>query len=72
VTRLDRDGCGDEQAAPAELAQLSADDEQRWAELADHQARLSRWNQLARHRRRFRHPLGDADELLAFLGLSRE
>jgi len=72
VSRLDRDGCGDEQAAPAELAQLAADDDQRWAELADYQARLSRWNQWARHRRRFRHPLGGTHELLAFLGLSSE
>lgn len=72
VSRLDRDGCGDEQAAPADLAQLSADDEQRWAELADYQARLSRWNQWARHRRRFRHPLGDAEQLLEFLGCGGE
>ncbi|HKO90484.1 MAG TPA: YkgJ family cysteine cluster protein [Polyangiaceae bacterium] len=69
VSRLDRDGCGDEQAAPAPLDQLGADDEQRWAELSDYQAHLARWNQLARHRRRFRHPLGEANELLAFLGL---
>jgi uncharacterized protein len=72
VSRLDRNGCGDEQGAPADLAQLSTEDEQRWAELADYQARLSRWNQWARHRRRFRHPLGDADQLLAFLGFSSE
>ena len=72
VSRLDRDGCGDEQAVPADLAQLSADDEQRWAELADYQGRLSRWNQWARHRRRFRHPLGDTDQLLAFLGFIGE
>jgi len=72
VSRLDQDGCGDEQTLPADLAQLSADDEQRWAELADYQARLSRWNQLARHRRRFHHPLGTTDQLLAFLGFSSE
>jgi len=72
VSRLDRDGCGDEQAAPAALAELAADDERRWTELADYQALLARWNQWARHRRRFRHPLGDEDQLLAFLGFSRE
>jgi Fe-S-cluster containining protein len=74
--RLDPDGCGDlaepaDMAEPAmAIAELDSSDERRWRELADYQSRVARWNQLARHRQRFRRRVGDADEFFAFLGLA--
>jgi Fe-S-cluster containining protein len=67
--RLDPNGCGDEAGPPASMDELGAIDEQRWRELGEYQSRVARWNRLARHRRRFRRPLGDAGEFIAFLGL---
>jgi Fe-S-cluster containining protein len=67
VARLSLEGCGDERGAPAELAEVDLADARRWSELAEYQARVARWNRFARHRRRFRRPLGDAEEFLAFV-----
>jgi Fe-S-cluster containining protein len=62
--------CGDEAGPELELAELARADEQRWSELADYQARVQRWNVSARHRRRFRLPLEEAEAFLVFLGLA--
>jgi hypothetical protein len=67
--RLDADGCGERGDPPEDIGALSALDDQRWEELRDYQARLERWNRLARHRRRFQRRAGDASEFLAWLGL---
>jgi Fe-S-cluster containining protein len=67
--RLDAHGCGDRGDPPEDLGRLSSLDDQRWQELRDYQARLERWNRLARHRRRFQRRVGDAGEFLAWLGL---
>ena len=69
VARLDRDGCGDERGEPAELGALGELDRRRWAELAEYQAKVTRWNQLVQHRRRFRQAGGDAAAFLSWLGL---
>lgn len=68
VLLLQLEGCSEERGPGADIGELAASDAQRWAELADYQARVLRWNRLARHRRRFgRRPGGTAD-WLAFLG----
>lgn len=67
LARLDPNGCGDEAGPPVDLGELEALDARRWHELAEYQARVARWNRLAAHRRRFRRPLGDVAEFLAFL-----
>jgi Fe-S-cluster containining protein len=72
LTRLPLTGCGDELGPAHELAGIDGDDQQRWSELADYQARVARWNTLARHRRRFRLPLEDARAFFAFLGLDAD
>lgn len=46
-----------------ELARVDA---WRFSELAAYQQRVARWNRLARHRRRLRHPLGSTADFLAF------
>src|SRR5688572_30682737 len=53
VGRLDPNDCGEEGSA-ADLAELSASDEQRWRELREYQSQVARWKRLAAHRRRFR------------------
>jgi Fe-S-cluster containining protein len=63
-------GCSEERGPAHELAGIDQDDRRRWRELADYQARVARWNTLARHRRRFRLPLEDEHAFLAFLGLA--
>lgn len=70
VGRLELDACGDDRGPPAALAEIDALDRQRWDELAEYQALVARWNRLARHRRRFRQPAGDAAAFLAWLGAS--
>jgi Fe-S-cluster containining protein len=70
VSRLDPDGCGDEQGPAADLGELSGLDAQRWQELEDYQRLLGRWNRLAQHRRRFRLRRGDAADFLVFLGFA--
>jgi Fe-S-cluster containining protein len=69
LARLALPGCGDETGPAHELAAIDEDDRLRWRELAEYQARVARWNTLARHRRRFRLPLQDERAFLAFLGL---
>lgn len=69
LARLPLTGCGDEVGPGHELAALDEGDQQRWRELVEYQARVARWNTLARHRRRFRLPLEDARAFFAFLGL---
>jgi Fe-S-cluster containining protein len=70
VGRLELDACGDDRGPPAALAEIDALDRQRWDELAEYQALVTRWNRLARHRRRFRQPAGDAAAFLAWLGVN--
>jgi Fe-S-cluster containining protein len=70
LSRLDPDGCGDEQGAAADLGALSALDAQRWQELEDYQRLLGQWNRVAQHRVRFRLRRGDAADFLAFLGFA--
>jgi Fe-S-cluster containining protein len=69
LARLELEGCGDERGPAASLAEVAALDRERWAELGDYQARLASWNRLARHRRRFRQPVGDGEAFLAWIGL---
>ena len=69
VGRLELEACGDDRGPSAPLAEIDALDQQRWAELGEYQALVARWNRLARHRRRFRQPAGDAAAFLAWLGL---
>ena len=71
LSRLDPNGCGDEQGEAAELTELAAQDAQRWSELQDYQRQLQRWNQVAAHRARSGRRLGDAADFLAFLGFAR-
>jgi len=67
IERLALEGCGDERGEPADIAELTASDGLRWLELRDYQSRITRWNRLSQHRRRFRQPVGDAEEFIAFL-----
>lgn len=66
---LPLDACPYERDGANDIAELVRIDEQRWQELREFQARVQRWNQLARHRRRLRKPVGGSAEFLAFLGL---
>jgi Fe-S-cluster containining protein len=64
---LPLDGCeyaadGNNDALALELA-----DRTRWAELADYQALVARWNRRSWHRRRLHKPLGTAADFLAFI-----
>jgi Fe-S-cluster containining protein len=68
VARLPLDGCSDERGDTTELAELSAWDQRRWDELCEYQAAIEGWNRLARHRRRFRRPVGGGAEFLRWLG----
>lgn len=72
LARLPLAGCGDETGPAHELAAIDADDQQRWSELAEYQARVARWNTLARHRRRFRLALEDERAFLVFLGFGAD
>jgi Fe-S-cluster containining protein len=67
IERLALEGCGDERGDPADIAELTASDGLRWRELRDYQSRIARWNRLSQHRRRFRKPVGDAEDFIAFL-----
>jgi Fe-S-cluster containining protein len=67
IERLALEGCGDERGDPADIAEVAASDRLRWRELREYQSRIARWNRLSQHRRRFRQPVGDAEELIAFL-----
>lgn len=69
LERLPFDGCSEETGEPAAFVDVERDDAERWSELADYQARVTAWNRRARLRRRLRHPVGDGDAFLAFLGL---
>jgi Fe-S-cluster containining protein len=69
VARLELEGCGDERGPSAALSEIDRLDRQRWDELGEYQALVARWNRLARHRRRFRQPAGEAAAFLAWLGL---
>lgn len=68
VGRLELEACGDDLGPAAALAEIDALDRQRWDELAEYHALVARWNRLARHRRRFRQPVGDAAAFIAWLG----
>jgi Fe-S-cluster containining protein len=77
--RLRLDGCGDELAGTSPLIrdarqfedpdELVERDRTRWAELAEYQALVARWNRLVRHRQRFRRRAGNAGEFLTFVEL---
>ena len=67
IERLALEGCGDERGDPADIAEVTASDALRWRELRDYQSRIARWNRLSEHRRRFRQPVGGAEEFIAFL-----
>lgn len=67
IERLALEGCADERGEPADIAELGASDDRRWRELREYQSRIARWNRLSGHRRRFRQPLGDGEECIAFL-----
>jgi Fe-S-cluster containining protein len=67
IARLELEACGDDRGPSAALAEIDRLDRQRWQELAEYQALVARWNRLARHRRRFRQPAGDAAAFLAWL-----
>ena len=69
IGRLPLDGCGDDRGPAASLAEVAQLDRRRWQELGEYQALVARWNRLARHRRRFRQPAGDAAAFLAWLGV---
>ncbi len=69
LARLPLPGCGDDSGPAHELATIDADDQRRWTELAQYQARVARWNTMARHRRRFRLPLEDTAAFLTFLAI---
>jgi Fe-S-cluster containining protein len=71
LSRLDVNGCGDEQGEAAVLSEISAQDAQRWHELADYQRQLQRWNGVAEHRLRSGRRPGEAADFLAFLGFAR-
>lgn len=68
VSLLELEGCSQERGPRAHLGELSSSDGQRWAELADYQTQVRRWNRLARHRQRFRRPAGNTSDVLSFFG----
>jgi Fe-S-cluster containining protein len=70
LTLLPFEGCDFERDGHNEATELVQSDATRWADLADYHVRVARWNRLARHRRRFGHPAGNAAEFLAFLGVA--
>ncbi|HYO93557.1 MAG TPA: YkgJ family cysteine cluster protein [Polyangiaceae bacterium] len=70
LTLLPFEGCDYERDGDNPAVELVKSDAVRWGELADYQLRVASWNRLARHRRRFGHPAGDAAEFLAFLGVA--
>jgi Fe-S-cluster containining protein len=67
LTLFEPAGCGQRAPAPHALSLLDEADARRWAELDDYRARVSRWNRLARQRRRLRHRARTAREYLAFV-----
>jgi len=69
VGRLELEACGDDRGPAPALSEVDALDQRRWDEIGEYQALVARWNRLARHRRRFRRPVGDAAAFLAWLGL---
>lgn len=68
LSLLQLDGCNEEPGPRGELASIERTDARRWAELADYQREVARWNRLSRHRRRFGRSAGSPADLLQFLG----
>ena len=66
LTLLPLVGCEYDRGGEHDERALRADDEARWAELADYQALVARWNRRAFHRRRLAHGAGSAAEFLAY------
>ena len=64
------EGCGERAPAPKDLSLLVSADAERWAELDDYRMLVNRWNRLARHRLRFGHHAGTAEQFLAFIDSS--
>jgi len=70
VTRLalfEPAGCGDRGSSAMSLDELTREDDERSAALADYVTLVGRWNRLARHRARLRHRARGEGDFLAFL-----
>jgi uncharacterized protein len=67
LTLFDPKGCGDRAPTPTNLSLLARADAERWTELDDYRTLVTRWNRLARHRRRFGHRGGTVEQFLAFI-----
>ena len=70
LTLFEPEGCGDRAPMPKNLSLLANADTKRWAELDDYRTFVARWNRLARHRLRFGHRVGTAEQFLAFIDSS--
>jgi uncharacterized protein len=67
LTLFEPEGCGERAPTPMNLSTLARADAERWAELDDYRTLVKRWNRLSRHRLRFGHRSGTAEQFLAFL-----
>jgi Fe-S-cluster containining protein len=64
------EGCGERGTDGPSLLDLDRDDAERSAVLEEYAALVTRWNRLARHRARLRHPARGAPDFFGFLGIA--
>ena len=68
LSLLSLTACEDTRDGRVSAAELAEDDHARFVELAEYHALVSRWNRLARHRRRLGHRARSAHEFHEFSG----
>ena len=67
LSLFEPEACGDRRDLPLAWQEVNAADRERWAEVEAYRRHVARWNQLARHRERLRHPAQGELEFFAFL-----